>query len=131
MSFHLVLPIRVNANARGHSFQLGKKVKIQRQAALLAFRPKWRIYAFDNRIPKQEDAQKKLLDAGAIITLTRLAPRELDGHDNLRTALKPTVDGIADALGLKSDRDPRVEWLYAQAKSKSYGVAIDYRERVS
>ena len=127
MSFTISLPIKVNANARGHSFALGKKVKVHRQAATLAFRPKWHIYAFDNRC----DGRKKLLDAGLVITLTRIAPRELDGHDNIRTALKPVVDGIADALGLKSDRDPRVQWLYAQEQGgvRKYSVEILLEER--
>lgn len=50
------------------------------------------------------------------IILTRWAPRLLDGHDNLRTALKAPADSIAAWLGIK-DNDPRVEWLYGQFKT--------------
>ena len=63
-----------------------------------------------------------------IVTLTRVAPRSLDAHDNLRSALKFAVDGIADKLGIK-DNDPRVEWRYAQAKGKPAAVIVEFQER--
>lgn len=40
---------------------------------------------------------------GYAITLTRISRGKLD-DDNLGGALKPVRDGVADALGLKSDR---------------------------
>jgi hypothetical protein len=67
-----------------------------------------------------------------VVLMTRLSRGELD-DDNLRGALKAVRDGIADALGLKSDRDPRVEWRYAQAKATKampHGVRIEVRARV-
>lgn len=60
-----------------------------------------------------------------IVTLTRVAPRALDSHDNLRGGFKALVDGIADRLGVK-DNDPRVEWRYAQVR----GRAKEYAARV-
>ena len=47
------------------------------------------------------------------VTLTRIAPRKLDG-DNLQAAFKAFRDGVADGLGIKSDADPRVTWVYKQ-----------------
>lgn len=52
------------------------------------------------------------------VTLTRIAPRELD-DDNLAYAFKAVRDGVADALGLKNDRDPRVSWSYSQERGKA------------
>lgn len=61
----------------------------------------------------------------ATVTLTRIAPGELD-DDNLRPALKTIRDSIAQAIGI-DDRDPRVTWAYGQQRGKR-GV---YRVRVS
>lgn len=63
---------------------------------------------------------KAMLEASPIgpllvVTVTRVAPRKLDAHDNLRAALKPHVDGIADALRI-DDASPLVRWDYAQRK---------------
>lgn len=54
-----------------------------------------------------------------------MAPRELDDDGNV-TSLKAVRDGVADALGMKSDRDPRVTWRYAQRKGavREYAVEI-------
>lgn len=59
-----------------------------------------------------------------VVTLTRIAPRELDG-DNLQSGFKALRDGIADRLGVK-DNDPRIEWRYRQAR----GRAKEYAARV-
>lgn len=56
------------------------------------------------------------------VTLTRIAPRELD-TDNLAGAFKACRDGIADALGVK-DNDPRVAWVYEQTKGEPREYAI-------
>lgn len=50
------------------------------------------------------------------ITLTRIAPRQLDG-DNLQSAFKATRDGVADWLG-RPDNHPSLTWVYAQRKGK-------------
>lgn len=62
-----------------------------------------------------------------VVTVTRIAPSDgLDPHDGLGAALKGVIDGAADALGLKSDRDPRVTWRLEQERGpqKYYGVRI-------
>lgn len=69
-----------------------------------------------------------------IVTLTRAAPRLLDG-DNLQGALKHIRDAIADLLipGLRpgqADGDPRITWVYAQRKqSKVYTLEIEIKPR--
>ena len=65
----------------------------------------------------------------ANVTLTRVAPRPLDGHDNLRSSLKAVVDQLTDCLGLPNDRDGRVEWHYEQRKGKpkEYAVLVEVR----
>lgn len=62
------------------------------------------------------------------VTVTRVAASDgLDPHDGLGAALKGAIDGIADGLGLKNDRDPRVTWVLAQCR----GPAGLYEVRVT
>jgi hypothetical protein len=64
------------------------------------------------------------------VTLTRIAPRELD-DDNLRGCLKSCRDSVADCLGLPNDRDPRATWTYSQerGKPKEYAVRVTIEAR--
>lgn len=63
-----------------------------------------------------------------VVEVTRVAPSDgLDPHDGLPASMKPVVDGIADALGLASDRDPRVAWRYAQRRGP-WGIEIRIRD---
>jgi hypothetical protein len=63
-------------------------------------------------------ANHKVSDTAPLtITLTRIAPRELDSHDNLRSGLKNVADGIALWLGV-ADNHPSLTWKYAQRKGK-------------
>lgn len=59
-----------------------------------------------------------------VVTLTRVAPRELD-DDNLAACFKSVRDGVADWLFV-DDRDPRVQWKYAQRKGavREYAAEI-------
>lgn len=57
------------------------------------------------------------------VTLTRIAPRPLDG-DGWQSAAKPIRDGVADFLGVK-DNDPRVTWNYAQRKGRVRECAVE------
>lgn len=60
------------------------------------------------------------------VTVTRVAPSNgLDPHDGLRAAMKGCVDGIADWLGLKNDRDKRVAWDYDQRRGKPGEYAVE------
>ncbi len=60
-----------------------------------------------------------------VVTLRRLSAGVLD-DDGLRAALKSARDGIADALGLRDDSDPRVTWRYEQGKCARgrFGVRV-------
>jgi hypothetical protein len=62
-----------------------------------------------------------------VITLTRVAPRELDG-DNLQGGMKSVRDGVADWFGV-DDRDPRIKWEYAQRKGgvREYAAEVEVR----
>lgn len=57
------------------------------------------------------------------ITMTRLAPRELDVCDNLPCALKACIDAVARMLGVR-DNDKRVRFVADQEKSDKYGVRV-------
>lgn len=59
------------------------------------------------------------------VTLTRIAPRALDG-DNLQGALKAVRDEIAAAIGV-DDGDPGYTWRYAQKRGKprEYAVRVE------
>jgi len=65
-----------------------------------------------------------------LVTLTRIAPRELDG-DNLQMAFKSIRDALAGWLFPgkapgQADSDKRIFWVYTQEKgqSKEYAVQI-------
>jgi hypothetical protein len=70
---------------------------------------------------------RPLPDLPVTVRITRVAPSSgLDPHDGLGAALKGIIDGTADALGLKNDRDARVTWLLDQTRGAPgyYGVEI-------
>lgn len=110
----ITAPIRAEseANMREHWAKKAARAKRHRSVA-------WALL-------READKEPRLL--GPVqVTLTRIAPRELD-DDNLRGALKATRDGVADWLGVP-DNDPRVRWDYAQdrGKPKVYAVRIEVR----
>lgn len=111
------LPIRTvsEANARGHWSKKAKRAKGQRHIA-------W-AHVFSFGTAKRRECLP------GVVTLTRIAPRALDG-DNLQSALKAVRDGVADALGV-NDADPRVTWQYAQerGKARQYGVRVEIGAR--
>ncbi len=108
----MALPLRTisEANARGSWHGRARRAKALRGASRMAVEPRVGAY-------------RRSLAPGAmgsvVVTLERLAPSPGLDDDNLRAALKAVRDGVADALGLSSDRDPRVTWLYAQADSRA------------
>jgi hypothetical protein len=62
------------------------------------------------------------------VRFVRLSAGRLDGEDNLRQACKHIKDGVADALGLTTDRCPDlVTWLYDEehAPRGTYGVRVE------
>lgn len=75
---------------------------------------------------READTAPRLMGP-VVVTLTRIAPREIDS-DNCIGGLKATRDGIADWLGVP-DNDPRVQWRYDQRKGqpKEYAVEVEVR----
>ena len=108
-----ILPIDLRGRTNGSQgvtsggrYARAKTHRSQRQIARLALLPEL-SRCFSDRSP---------LDlwgwTGAVVRITRVSPRRLDG-DNATAAAKSVRDGVADALGV-DDRDPRVEWLVDQ-----------------
>lgn len=58
-----------------------------------------------------------------LVTITRLGPRTLD-DDNLAGSAKAIRDSIAARLGVDDGDTARIQFRYAQEKSKAYGVRI-------
>ena len=78
-----------------------------------------------------EDDMRACLDGGGVcVTLTRIAPRRLDG-DNLAAALKSVRDGVADWLSVDDGSD-LVSWYYAARRGRQgeYAVEIAIETRV-
>jgi len=61
-----------------------------------------------------------------IVTLCRIAPRQLDSDDNITMAFKAIRDGITDYLGLTNDDDIRLHWKYDQqsAAPRYYAIRV-------
>lgn len=94
-------PNPANASRGSSRFARARAVKVQRMAARAHAR---RALAGRDALP-------------CAVLVRRVAPSSgLDPHDGLPGAMKAIVDGIADALGLASDRDPRVVWRYDQRR---------------
>lgn len=115
------VPVRLVSllNMREHWATKARRAKKQRNAA--------RMCAMAcNRFA---DIKSAIADgAQLVVTITRLAPRQLD-DDNLAGSAKHVRDGIADALGI-DDRDSRVRWRYGQAKGAPgrYSCAVRIEE---
>ncbi len=99
-----------------------------RLVSLTNQREHWAVKA--RRAKSQRMTTRFIIDHGPemlatgmfLVTLTRVAPRELD-DDNLRAACKSVRDGVADWLGI-DDGDTRIEWRYEQAKGKPKEHAV-------
>jgi len=64
------------------------------------------------------------------VTVTRVYPGTVDGHDSLPLACKHIVDAIAAWLGV-DDRSPDLTWCYDQrrdGKTVGVGIRIERRE---
>ena len=109
----ITIPMRIvsEANLREHWAKKARRVKQQR--ALVAI-----------MLPKTD-----LPPLPVTVTMTRTAPRKLDG-DNLQRAFKATRDEVAKQLGA-DDADPRIDWRYAQERGgvKEYACRIDIEGR--
>lgn len=118
LEIELHLRIVSEANKRGHWAKGARRASEQRGIARLALAP--RVH----RTRAMLALECSVCGEQLAVTLTRVAPRELDG-DNLQRALKAVRDGIADALGI-DDRDKRIAWRYGQQR----GAPLQYAVRV-
>lgn len=111
----VTIPIRTvsEANAHEHWRVRQRRAKQQRETARIVLA---------NVV---SSAPTRYAGLPLIVTLTRIAPRALDS-DNLSGSQKHIRDGVADWLGI-DDRDPRIEWRYAQERGapKTYAVRIE------
>ena len=118
----LVLPIRTKSgdNSRNHWRAKATRAKAHRQGARIALASRFEAVGFAG------------YPGGMTVTLTRVAPRPLDTDGNA-SGMKSIRDGIADALGLRSDNDARVSWLYAQRRgaARLYAVEIEITPRTT
>ena len=107
MSCLVFIPIhtRTKDNQRGHWSKRAKVSKIEREASF------WAVKGSRTRpnFPVK-------------VTITRCGPRRLD-RQNLGSALKAVIDGIADAYGV-DDGDDRWQWVLQQRQQSLYGVEI-------
>lgn len=116
MSNPVIMPIRTisEANVAGHKHwgTNMRRVKKQRGDAELMFGATGARWQRDGCYP-------------CVITFTRISNGPgLDPEDNLPASIKHVRDGVADAMGLTSDRDPRVKWVYLQQRGKGYEVHV-------
>jgi hypothetical protein len=112
------LPTPNMTNRREHHMARARRQKKQRDATVMLLKLKqvaWRLSA---------DATWWPLEGVLVVTLTRVSSGVLDAHDNLRSALKSVVDGVADYFEI-DDADPRITWVYKQAKGKA-AVRIEF-----
>lgn len=109
----VLVPIRIepSLNLREHWRKRANRNTSHRAAAFFAL--KAAVKKFDPAI------------IPCVVTITRIAPRELD-DDNLAGGCKSLRDGTADWLAV-DDRDPRVQWRYAQRKGEPKQYAAEIR----
>jgi hypothetical protein len=105
-------------NRREHHMARARRQRRQRDAVVLMLKARNVAHRLP-RVAVNLDASERLA-----VTVTRVSPGTLDAHDNLRSALKSVVDGVADYFGI-DDADPRIEWRYGQRKGKA-GVVLEF-----
>lgn len=107
----VTVPIRIEsvANIHEHWTARARRASIQKGTTYFALR--------------EAGAPHKL---PCTVKLTRVAPRTLDAHDNLRAGCKAAVDGVALWLTV-DDADERITWEYAQEKGrpKQYALKVE------
>lgn len=121
----LTIPIRtvseLNRRGREHWTARHKRVKAQRDAIVVYWRKWW----------NDPDRAPAIIAPPWRITLCRIAPRKLDGHDNLQSSLKGVADQISKQLFVDDGDTSKVEWRYTQerGKSKEYAVRIEIKAK--
>lgn len=118
--FEIELPIKIisESNVCEHWAVKGKRHSLQKKAIRLVL-------------------LNRNLKPPCIVTITRIAPRNLDEHDNLRSSFKWVVDAIAASLTAdlvpgRADGHTMIKWAYSQERRKPREYAIRIRiEEVS
>ena len=125
--FEVTIPIRTvsESNLSEHWAKKGKRHKQQKTVTRL-----WMNQALSDQtsLNNLEYMQEHPL----ILVITRLAPRSLDGHDNLAMSLKWVTDAICEcfvpglAIGRADSSDRFKEIRYEQKKGvpKTYAVSV-------
>ncbi len=113
--WHLPLKTASEANSSEHWTKKAKRHRLQKQkikAVLLSERPQIAI--------------------PCAIVLTRIAPRQLDSHDNLATSMKYVSDALAEFLVPgkapgRADDCKEIVWAYKQEKGgvREYAIRIE------
>ena len=106
ISFTIPLQTVSGMNAREHHMARSRRVKKERESIA------WWV------------ARREPPAAPCTVTLTRLAPSNGLDDDNLASSMKGVRDELAKWIGI-DDRSPLVQWRYAQARSKVYGVIVE------
>ena len=111
------LPIKTasESNCSEHYHVKGKRHALQKRWVTTAFKK-----------------ERPTITLPCKITLTRIAPRSLDAHDNLPSSLKWVADAVAEniipgkATG-RADDSKELSWEYSQKKGKprQYAVMIE------
>lgn len=109
------LPIKTasEGNSSENRFVKGKRHKKQKE-----------------RVTKEFLVTKTKISLPCIVILTRVSPRQLDEHDNLRMSLKWVADAVAEniipgkAAG-RADDSKEITWNYKQEKGKPQSVKIE------
>lgn len=76
---------------------------------------------------------RRTIELPCAITLTRVAPRKLDAHDNLPRSFKGIVDQLCKVLGCDDGDTSKVRFEYDQkpAGPKVYAVKVSIRPLIS
>lgn len=118
--WHLPIKIANEANSTEHWTKKSRRHKIQKQ-----------------RIKVEFLKEKPNIKLPCTCTLTRIAPRELDDHDNLRTSLKWVVDAIASELTGnhipgRADSNKNITWIFKQKKGgvREYGLGVEFFQQI-
>ena len=102
------------ANRRDHWALKAKRVASHRDAVSMA----WLL------------AGKPTIDPPCVVTITRVAPRQIRDSDNLVISAKALRDQLAEDVLRCDDGDPRVRWEYGQRRGKTgeYAVEVTFAE---
>jgi hypothetical protein len=81
-------------------------------------------------VAMQNNLRGRQVEMPCVVKLTRIAPRRLDSHDNLRSAFKATADFISRKLGV-NDGDGSITWEYDQVagQPKQYAIKVSISSR--